>query len=220
MKHLRNPENIAVALGLAQALGFAWASVVAEGGANIVAFVLALFRGALLGFALAFGLVMTAHAVPRIDQRKTRQVWLGWFALAGLLIVSPVIIAPAIQYSIPPDVLSVPWARWAWAASIAAAPDLVAIGIAITGKVGASSEPQQKTSETSDAKPAPSEPKKTQAAKTAKPERVPCPHEGAGCDRVFAVSDYDSKKAAQNAANAHARKCAYKPTVIDVGVKP
>jgi hypothetical protein len=36
---------------------------------------------------------------------------------------------------------------------------------------------------------------------------------------LFKVSDYGSLKAAQNAANAHSRKCAYKPTVIELGAR-
>jgi len=139
----RNPEYIAAALGVAQAIGFAYASIVAEGNGSAVTWLMALVRGAFLGYALAFGLVMTAHQVPRIQAKRARLI--GWVALVGLLVISPVIIAPAIQHSIPVSVLSSAWARWIWAASIAAAPDLVAIGIAVTGKLAAVTQPETTT---------------------------------------------------------------------------
>jgi hypothetical protein len=124
---------IAVALGIAQAIGFAWASVVAEGNGSWVTYVMALVRGLFLGYALAFGLIKAAHDVPRIAGKKAQR--LGWAALVGLLLISPAIIAPAIQHAIPADVLSNSIARWLWAGAIAAAPDLVAIGIAVNGKL-------------------------------------------------------------------------------------
>jgi len=129
----RHPEIIAVSLGIAQAIGFAWASVVAEGNGSPVTYAMALTRGLFLGYALAFGLIKAAHDVPRIAGKKAQR--LGWVALVGLLLISPVIIAPAIQHAIPSDVLSSPLARWLWAGAIAAAPDLVAIGIAVNGKL-------------------------------------------------------------------------------------
>jgi MFS family permease len=96
---------------------------------------MALVRGLFLGYALAFGLVMISHAVPRIDPRHRRIYLTGWVSFAGLLLISPAIIAPAIQYSIPAAVLSDTLARWLWAIAIAAAPDLIAIGIAVNGKL-------------------------------------------------------------------------------------
>ena len=132
---IRNPEIIAAALGIAQAIGIAWASVVAEGNGSPVTYVMALVRGLFLGYALAFGLIMVAHAVPRIPPTHRRIYWTGWLSFVGLLLISPAIIAPAIQYAIPADVLAHPLARWAWAITIAAAPDLVAIGVAVNGKL-------------------------------------------------------------------------------------
>jgi MFS family permease len=129
----RHPEAIAAALAIAQAIGFAWASVVAEGNGSPVTFIMALVRGLFMGYALAFGLIMTAHTVPRIAAKRAR--WVGWGAFGGLLLISPAIIAPAIQHAIPADVLTAPAARWLWAITIAAAPDLVAIGIAVAGKL-------------------------------------------------------------------------------------
>ena len=130
---IRHPEAIAAALGIAQAIGFAWASVVAEGNGSPVTYIMALVRGLFLGYALAFGLIMTAHTVPRIPAKRAR--WVGWGAFGGLLLISPAIIAPAIQHAIPADVLSSPLARWLWAITIAAAPDFVAIGVAVAGKL-------------------------------------------------------------------------------------
>jgi len=132
---LRNPEIIAAALGIAQAIGLAWASVVADGNGTQFTQALAFIRGAFLGFALAFGLILVSFAVPRIDPRHKRIYLTGWASFIGLLLISPAIIAPAIQYSIPAAVLSDDVARWVWAISIAAAPDLVAIGIAVNGKL-------------------------------------------------------------------------------------
>lgn len=150
MKHiatLRNPEIIAAALGVAQAIGFAWASVVAEGNGSPITLLMALMRGLFLGFALSFGLIMISHAVPRIDPRHKRIFWTGWASFVGLLLISPAIIAPAIQYSIPAYVLAHPASRWAWAIAIAAAPDLVAIGIAVNGKLLQVAQPEATTTQ-------------------------------------------------------------------------
>ena len=154
---LRNPELIAAALGIAQAIGFAWASVVAEGNGSPLTQGMALVRGLFLGYALAFGLVMISHAVPRIDPRHRRIYLTGWVSFIGLLLTSPAIIAPAIQYSIPAAVLSAPVARWLWAIAIAAAPDLIAIGIAVNGKL------LQVATTESTTEAAPKQPKQTKA---------------------------------------------------------
>lgn len=172
---IRHPEAIAAALGIAQAIGFAWASVVAEGNGSPVTYIMALVRGLFLGYALAFGLIMTAHTVPRIPAKRAR--WVGWGAFGGLLLISPAIIAPAIQHAIPADVLSSPLARWLWAITIAAAPDFVAIGVAVAGKLEQVGQP----------------PKPAQSKIIAKPIRFVC----ASCG-------YEAKT--QAALNGHKRK--------------
>ena len=92
--------------------------------------VLAGLRGVLLGGALSFGAAVAAQRAPRVQSKRARQ--LGYLALGGLLVVSPVIMAPAIMAAMPDAMWGVLAEGWLWvvAISLAAAPDVVAIAVA------------------------------------------------------------------------------------------
>ena len=101
-----NTRTIIFALSVSQTIGLGYASI--QNNANWALFA----RGALLGYALSFGLSKAAVEVPRIPAKRRRAI--GYVAGVALLIVSPIIIAPAIG-SIP----------------LAIAPDLVAVVVAV-----------------------------------------------------------------------------------------
>lgn len=190
MKHKTQlPENeiILYALALAQTLGFTYASVMYESGNGVwYMVILAAVRGLLLGAALSFGAAVTAQKAPRIASKRARKV--GYFALGGLLIVSPVVMSPAIAAAMPQDVRDIlaPWAQWVVAGSLAVAPDFVAIAVsAMSGSLQPQLEQTEPKAERKIAVPA-----------------VP----------VFACANCKREFSSQNALNAHER--AHKRTVV------
>lgn len=194
MKHKTQlPENeiILYALALAQTLGFTYASVMYESGdGSLFMMLLAGIRGLLLGAALSFGAAVTAQKAPRIASKRARQV--GYWSLGGLLIVSPIVMAPAIASAMPLSVRDIlaPWAQWLVAGSLAVAPDFVAVAVsAMSGTLQPQNNPDEQTS---------SEPKREEA-KDIPASSVP----------VFACSTCQRIFGSQNALNAHEK--AHKP---------
>ena len=136
MTKLKLPENelILYALALAQTMGFTYASVTYESGSGGLFMTgLAAVRGFLLGAALSFGMAVAAQKAPRVQSKRARTI--GYAALGGLLIVSPVIMAPAIMAALPWTVRAIlaQWAQWALSVSLSVAPDFVAIAVATQG---------------------------------------------------------------------------------------
>jgi hypothetical protein len=183
-----------------------------------------------LGVVMSFGPVQIiqkwATLAPTLERKKRGQAeiesranpryWLavGAFALilaSEALLLAPVVVAMMTAQSLP-SVLG--WLVGAWAAGRVLISAIALAGLsAVLGTHSQAqrpvSAPSDQLSETSDEKPA-------QSKKKLAEQEITCAHEGAGCDRVFSVSKYGSLKSAQNAANAHSKKCAYKPTVVDV----
>ncbi|HAR45341.1 MAG TPA: hypothetical protein DCS05_03975 [Nitrospiraceae bacterium] len=140
----------------------------------------------------AVGVVVNASlaiASSRISDVAQKRKGLARLMYTALLFLSPATIALSIYA--PKSILT----AIAWAAS----PDLaIALAGAIAGgSLIAKSETQKMQGETE-------RPLKHRSAKKNKPQaNIPCPHAGAGCART----------GSQNAMNAHASKCKFKPTI-------
>lgn len=140
-----------------------------------------------LGVGAVVNLSMAVASSRVSDIAKARKP-LAYLSLVGLFCLSPVIICSSLGWSI---------ANLSW--SLAADLSILLTG-AIAGKSLIShSEPA--------ATPKPAEqPAQRRSAKKKSAQRslseIPCRFAGAGCDRTFV---------SQNAANAHARTCEYKP---------
>jgi hypothetical protein len=167
-------------------------------------------------FALLLGLLVSisvAYAASQYaDAAKSRQPYI----MAGMIFImalSPSVVGVSVTLHIIESHPAL-WLGWAVLVGVSWAiiPDVSVMLIGFTAGKGmaAQDRPQTSDGESQGAK---------KGAKAAKTERIACPHEGAGCDRKFAVSDYKSRKDAVNAANGHSKSCAYKPTIIDVGVR-
>jgi len=179
IRQARDPEIIMLLLGIAQAVGISSALILADGEtADTMTRIFSFLRGSTMGTALSFGLMGVSHNAPRMKAKQAQN--LAYAALVALLIVSPVIIAPAVQAGIPSRILADPLARWLWAAAIAIAPDFVAVAIAVTSKGIAEEKPA-----ISEVKPVKAEPKPAIS--------YPC----SACGRSFGT---------QAALNGHASK--------------
>lgn len=151
-----------------------------------------------------------------IDSRPNPRYWLAVSAFgiilgAEALLLAPVVVAMMAGKSLA-EVLGPLVGAWAAGRVLVSAIALAGLS-AVMGSNAPQTRSQQPVSETTgdESAPAPAPAKKKPAD-----QLISCAHEGAGCERTFAVSKYGTVKAAQNAANAHSNKCAYKPTVIDV----
>jgi hypothetical protein len=129
---LPGSDAILYVLAMAQTLGLAYAMLAYDGGGGLMTVITA-GRGLLLGGALSFGLAVSAQRVPRIQSRRARGV--GYITLGGLLVVSPVILAPALYAAMPAAITSLlpGWLLWVVAVSVAIAPDFVAVALGATG---------------------------------------------------------------------------------------
>ena len=205
-KSLRlTPEHILYGIALANALRLAWAYATADA------------QGQLLSLPGAFGLMLggvisigTAFISGRLGAKLTKaRLRLTWIAFVTLLVLEPVILAPITMMDMPDELRNTLGGfAWAWAVILALVPSLVLAGVSVAsgGVVDAvapapQSKPQSDASE--DEKPL-SGGKRSQKSQPKPPSEFVCAHAGAGCDRTFA---------SQNAANAHARTCQFKPTV-------
>lgn len=150
--------------------------------------------GAVVGFGVgAVVNISLAVASSRISDIAQKRLPLARISLFGMFLLSPVTIT--LSLFAPSSVFT----SIAWAAS----PDLaIVLAGAIAGKSLVSHGEENKPP-----KPAerPAKPRSAKKQSLSKPlSDIPCRFAGAGCDRTFA---------SQNAANAHARTCEYKPTV-------
>jgi hypothetical protein len=147
------------------------------------------------GVGLGVGVVVSlslAFASSRVSEIAQKRQGLARLALLGMFTLSPVTIT--LSLFAPSSVA----AAIAWASS----PDLaIVLAGAIAGKsLVAQSDPLKQKSATE-------RPAKSRSAE------IICRYAGAGCGRKFA---------SQNAANAHAAKCGFKPTIampVDVSKK-
>jgi len=133
-----------------------------------------------------------AVASSRVSDVAKSRKPLAYLSLICLFCLSPVIVCSSLGWSV---------ATLSW--SLAADLSILLTG-AIAGK-SLVSHGEEKPSLKSAEKPL--------SRRSAKPSGITCRYTGAGCGRKFA---------SQNAANAHARTCGFKPTIampVDVSEK-
>lgn len=125
---LKLPENevILYVLAVAQTFNVARAFIVYAAGSDLLFKIFSVVVGVLLGGALSFGVALAAQKAPRIKAVKAR--WLAYGAGAVLLVLMPIIVAPAFYVSLP-LIFQDPY-RCAVAVACAMAPDVVAVLIA------------------------------------------------------------------------------------------
>ena len=124
-----------------------------------------------------------AVASSRISDISQKRQPLARLILAMMMLLSPATVA--LSFFAPSSVFT--------AISWAASPDIaVVLAGAIAGKSLVKQDDPQKSAEAKPTK------RKVRSAE------IICRHAGAGCGRKFA---------SQNAANAHARSCGFKPTI-------
>lgn len=150
--------------------------------------------GALVSLSMAYA----ASQVADIAKGRKLQSYL---ALIGLMILSPILVGTATFYHL--TIITNPVWRGVVAGVWGVIPDgAVALAGFVAGK--GLVEREEKSQKSAPAKP----------ANRKRPlSEFSCPHAGAGCGRKFAT---------QNAANAHARSCGFKPTIampVDVSKK-
>lgn len=153
------------------------------------------------------------------DEYKTHvnyRYWMTVGVLVSLLVVSWALLSPfefgrmkgtTSLY----EILGETWSRW-WAFGRVLAADLILAGVALVSgsHTGAnrSAGAADGTSSQSDGSRKSANRSGKGSGRGAKPKKlvadIPCPHAGAGCGFMGA---------SQNAVNAHAGKCKYKPTV-------
>jgi hypothetical protein len=203
-------DHILYSIAGANAVRIAWAYAYADASGNLLSPPGA--AGALLGVSLSFGTAFVAGKLPGLVRKPTRMKMTS-IALGLILALEPVVLAPitlthmpsALKSTLPSPLDGL------WSVALALLPSLLLAGLSFAnGSMieGTTTQPAPATTQ-----PAPA----TTPAKASEPEpapataeSLPCPHAGAGCDKVFVVSDYKSLKAAQNAANAHAGRCSFK----------
>jgi hypothetical protein len=165
--------------------------------------------GAIGGIVVNLSVAIAASRIS--DIAKTRRP-LAWTALAALMTLSPIAVGTAGYLAMP--VIPIQWLRIATAVVWAVIPDAsILLTGAVTGKSLVRDEKPasgprataQRSAETRSAKS--SGRSATRSSRSAKSERslsaIPCRYAGAGCDRT----------GTQNAMNAHARNCKFKPTI-------
>lgn len=183
-----NPTSLPYIMALAQTIQIGHAGYVLMGWVGVLI-------GGVIGGGVSFSVAYAGSQIASLTGQK-REKWANpaMFAMMGL---SPLLIAAAAYISF--SIISQPWLRWVTACSWAVAPDLA---IFLTGLITGKKLVAEESGLQSETKA------KRKSAKRKKADYV-CRYAGAGCGQKFAT---------QNAANAHARGCAYKPTIIDVSV--
>lgn len=145
--------------------------------------------GALISFSVAY-------AASQISDIAKGRKLASWVAMVALMALSPVIIGTSLFYTL--DIITNPVWRGIVAGVWGLLPDgatALAGFIAGRGLVEQENKPAQHPQNVAQRKPA--KPKIRSA-------EIICRYAGAGCGRKFA---------SQNAANAHARSCGFKPTI-------
>lgn len=205
-------EHIMYGIAIANALRLAWAYAEADADGNVISLPGAF--GLLLGASVSIG---TAFIAGKLGGRLTKgRKVLTWAVFVLVLMIEPFLLAPITRSDMSASMSALlgPLFSWAWAVSLALVPSLVLAGVAVAngGLVDGSAQPSQSegSQPVSDATTGSAGSKGRSAkGKRAKAQlsQIPCPHAGAGCDVT---------KPTQNAINAHAGRCKYKPTTVYV----
>ena len=206
-------EHILYAIAIANALRLAWAYSTADAAGEILS--LPGLFGLVLGFAVSFG---TAFISGKLGARLTKgRKVMTWSAFIFVLLLEPFILAPITMTHMSSGMseLMSPGFQWAWAVSLALVPSLVIAGVAVAngGLVEATAQPSQPSVSESLSSAGSGSAKSgvrsskgnNRSAKISQPLKIyECPHTGAGCTVT---------KNTQEAINAHAGRCKFKPTI-------
>lgn len=197
--------QVVYGISLANALRLAWAYAEADAGGVVLSLPGAF--GLLLGGGVSLG---TAFIAGKLGGKLTKlRTVLVWIALGLLLVLEPTILAPLTvsHLSVSMETVLGPVLRWGWAVALALVPSLVIAGIAIAngGLIEATvSQPRSEGSESlSGAESAPAKGSGRSSGKSKSAATIACRY-APQCGRSFAT---------QNAENAHAGKCGFKPTI-------
>jgi hypothetical protein len=160
------------------------------------------------GLAIVGLIVYSANLLPRVQSARARRG--GWVMLVLTMIAEPIVLGVVNWWFMPADFrLTLGSYIVAGGASL-----IVSFVLVLGALVDRSLVPAEKSQATQ--KPA-EQPAQIRSAKKKSAQKslseIPCRYAGAGCDRTFAK---------QNAANAHARSCGFKPTIampVDVSQK-
>jgi len=177
------------------------------------------FSAIATALTLVGGLSFVAHRLGNLQptlERKVRgkeetrtivnfRFWMAAAAGVGILALSAFLLPPYIRLMLPDELKAEIASVGMWSVMSVLVGDLVIVAIAVTdGKAAGFTRTPSQSDGTSEA----NKPQKSASGRSAKGKsrsaNFECAHAGAGCGRTFA---------SQNAANAHARTCQYKPTV-------
>ena len=210
-----NAQHILYGISIANALRLAWAYATADAGGNVFS-VPGVF-GSLLGASISVG---TAFVAGKLGGKMTNtRKSITWTVLVLLLVLEPVILAPITMthMSVAMVTLLGPVAGWIWSVILALVPSLLIVGIAVAngGLVEATApKPQSETSDGNESQATAesgsakkSGRSKAQSEKSEAQVTVACRY-SPQCERTFTKA---TLLQANNAANAHASKCVFKP---------
>ena len=174
--------------------------------------------GLFTGLAIAGSLAFVSHRLGMLQPftPKGRPVMRFWGALVSevlILVLSAFLLPPYIRMTTPAQLRAEISDLGTWSVMAVLVGDLIIVAIALAdGKsAGFTRSKPERPKKTRSAKSSGRSVKKKSLSKSL--SEIPCGYAGAGCPRTFA---------SQNAANAHARTCGYKPTIampIDVSKK-
>lgn len=219
-------DHILYGISTANALRLAWAYAAADAGGNILSVPGAF--GSLLGASISLG---TAFIAGKLGGKLTKiRTTIVWTALILLLVLEPTILAPITMSHMPVAMVTLlgPVVAWIWSIVMALVPSLVLAGVSIANggliEAGAAKplsengatlialSESQSFAESRSAKK--SGRSKSQSEKSEPQVTVAC-RNAPQCDRTFTKA---TRLKAQNAENAHAGKCGFRPlqTVLPI----
>ncbi len=164
--------------------------------------------GIFSGLVIAGGLAFVAHRLGGLQPftakgRPVMRFWGAVMSASGILIMSAWILPPYVRMTMPDELRAEIGNLTAWSVMTVLVGDLIIVAIALAdakaaGFTRSNDEPPQSKSQKQ---------KSGRSAKRSESQAtVPCLYAGTGCERMFG---------SQNAANAHAKSCGFKPTVVD-----
>lgn len=174
--------------------------------------VLDAISGVFTGLVIAGGLVFISHRLGALQPftPKGKPVMRFWMTAIGgisILVMSAFLLPPYVRMTMPQALRNEIQDLNVWSVMAVLVGDLIVVAIAGADSKAAGftrSADEQKPSESSKPAANGSAKKSNRSAKAAKlTASVECPHAGAGCNF----------KGSQNAVNAHAGRCKYKPTI-------
>lgn len=169
--------------------------------------------GAFTGLVIAGGLAFIAHRLGALQPftPKGKPIMRFWItAISGLsiLIMSVFLLPPYIRMTMPDELKQEIKNLDTWSAMAVLVGDLIVVAIAGADAKSAgftrSTDEQPLSKSLSDSSGVSSGKPAKKSKNKAVAGSFPCPHTGAGCDVV---------KMTQEAINAHAGRCKYKPTI-------